>query len=117
MKHFVLAVLFLAAAFVFTPQRVLGFERIGVVVDTLEGGQYTYVEIETPEGRYWAATPKIKVSTGDRVDVAPGSEMKNFFSPTLNRNFKVIVFTPSVKVIEKGGNGTEPSLPGDPEIF
>ncbi len=117
MKHFLSIGFFLVAAFVLPPQLVLGFERIGVVVDTLEGGQYTYVEVETPGGRYWAATPKIKVSTGDRVDVTPGSEMKDFFSPTLKRSFKIIVFTPSVKVIGKGENGSIPSVPGAPEIF
>ncbi|HEY5649681.1 MAG TPA: hypothetical protein VLB09_03365 [Nitrospiria bacterium] len=96
---------------------VLGFERVGVVVDTMESGQYTYVEVETPGGRYWAATPKINVSAGDRVDVTPGSEMKNFFSPTLNRTFEVIIFTPSVKVVGKGGDETKGSPAPPQEVF
>ena len=58
----------------------LSFERTGVVVDTMTAGLYTYLEVDTASGRYWAAAPKMKLAVGDQVDVAPGSEMKDFFS-------------------------------------
>lgn len=80
----------------------LSFERTGVVVDTMTAGLYTYLEVDAASGRYWAAAPKMKLAVGDQVDVAPGSEMKGFFSPSLNRTFESIIFTSSVKVIGKG---------------
>lgn len=92
------------AGLVFAPLS-RGFERSGIVVDTMNSGQYTYLEVETPNGKYWAAAPKIKLSVGDRVDVSPGSEMKNFFSPSLNRTFESIVFSSGVKVIGNSESG------------
>lgn len=78
------------------------FERTGAVVTTMNSGLYTYLEVETKSGRYWTAAPKMDLTVGDQVDVSPGSEMKDFFSPTLNRKFDSIIFTSAVKVIGKG---------------
>jgi hypothetical protein len=88
------------------------FERNGVVVATMNAGIYTYLEVETGGGRYWAAAPKLNLAVGDQVDVAPGSEMKDFFSPTLNRQFDTIVFTGSVKVIGRGAPSAKSPSPG-----
>jgi len=88
------------------------FERNGIVVTTMNAGIYTYLEVETDGGRYWAAAPKLNLAVGDQVDVAPGSEMKDFFSPTLNRKFDTIVFTSSVKVIGKGTLSAKSRSPG-----
>ena len=79
----------------------LAVERTGVVVDTMTKGIYTYIEVKTASGQYWAAVPKMKVKVGDQVDVAPGSEMKDFYSPSLDREFPSIIFASSAKVIGK----------------
>jgi len=79
----------------------IAIERTGVVVTTMNAGSYTYLEVETKSGRYWAAAPQLELAVGDQVDVAPGSEMKDFFSPTLKRTFDSIIFTSSVKVLAK----------------
>jgi len=91
------------------------FERTGAVVTTMNSGLYTYLEVETKNGRYWAAAPKMELAVGDRVDVAPGSEMKDFFSPSLNRTFPSIIFTSSVKVIGKGSPPAQSSPSKPPE--
>jgi hypothetical protein len=91
------------------------FERTGAVVTTMNSGLYTYLEVETKSGKYWAAAPKLPLAVGDRVDVAPGSEMKDFFSPTLNRKFDSIIFTSSVKVIGKGAPPAKSSPAASPE--
>lgn len=85
------------------------FERTGAVVTTMTSGLYTYLEVDTKNGRYWAAAPKMDLAVGDQVDVAPGSEMKDFFSLSLNRKFETIIFTSSVKVIGKGAPSAESS--------
>ncbi|HEY4485170.1 MAG TPA: DNA-binding protein [Nitrospiria bacterium] len=92
------------------PASEAAFERTGKVLTTMTAGLYTYLEVETKSGRYWAAAPKMALSVGDSVDVAPGSEMKDFFSPSLNRKFDTITFTTSVKVI-----GSAKSVPIAPE--
>jgi len=91
------------------------FERTGAVVTTMNSGLYTYLEVETQSGRYWAAAPKLVLAVGDRVDVAPGSEMKDFYSPTLKRKFDSIIFTSSVKVIGKGAAPSKSSPSKAPE--
>ena len=79
----------------------LAVERTGVVVDTMTKGIYTYIEVKTASGQYWAAVPKMKVKKGDKVDVAPGSEMRDFYSPSLDKTFSTIIFASSAKVISK----------------
>ncbi|MBI3812137.1 MAG: hypothetical protein HY283_08030 [Nitrospirae bacterium] len=91
------------------------FERTGAVVTTMNSGLYTYLEVEAKSGRYWAAAPKMVLAVGDQVDVAPGSEMKDFFSPTLNRKFETIIFTSSVKVIGKSAPLAKSSPSKSPE--
>jgi hypothetical protein len=91
------------------------FERTGAVVTTMTSGIYTYLEVETKGGRYWAAVPKMVLAVGDQVDVAPGSEMKDFFSPSLNRTFPSITFTSSVKIIGKGAPPAKSSPSKPPE--
>ncbi len=90
------------------------FERTGVVLSTLRGGGYTYLEVQTSRGRYWAAVPEMNLSAGDRVDVAPGNEMRNFSSSSLKRSFESIIFTSSVKVIGKTGSPDKEKTPSAP---
>jgi hypothetical protein len=109
---------FLAALFavsMFGPGAAVAVERTGAVVTTMDSGLYTYLEIETKSGRYWAAAPKMVLAVGDQVDVAPGSEMKDFFSQSLNRTFPMIIFTSSVKVIGKGAPPARSSPSKPPE--
>lgn len=109
MRKFMIAVAVYFIVASFGTGTAATFERNGVVVTTMNSGLYTYLEVETGGGRYWAAAPKTDLVVGDRVDVAPGSEMKDFFSPTLNRKFDSIIFTSSVKVIAKGQSTSKPS--------
>ncbi|MBI3609454.1 MAG: DNA-binding protein [Nitrospirae bacterium] len=104
-KRFVLFAAVIAGCWIMSGP-VSAFERTGVVATTMTKGIYTYLEVETPSGRYWAAAPKMDLAVGDRVDVAPGSEMRDFFAPSLNRKFDSIIFTSSVKVI---GHGAPPA--------
>ncbi|HUK56010.1 MAG TPA: DNA-binding protein [Nitrospiria bacterium] len=104
----------LCAVLIIGTETAGALERTGVVVTTMNAGSYTYLEVETKSGRYWAATPQMDLAVGNQVDVAPGSEMKDFYSPTLKRTFDSIIFTPSVKVIgndpspDKGGRSKPP---------
>jgi len=65
----------------------------GKVVETINSGGYTYVNIEKDGKSTWVAAPEMKVSVGDNLSFPPGMPMTNFKSKTLNRTFETIIFT------------------------
>jgi len=64
----------------------------GVVKETLDASDYTYMRLETSGGEIWAAVTKTSVKKGDRVTVVNAMSMDGFESKTLNRKFEHIVF-------------------------
>jgi hypothetical protein len=64
----------------------------GKVLETTEVANYTYLHLDTANGKIWAAVPKTTVAVGDQVTVERPMEMKNFHSPTLNKDFDSIFF-------------------------
>jgi hypothetical protein len=64
----------------------------GTVVETMASGGYTYLSIENSGVRRWAAIPQSDVRVGQQVELAPGMEMRNFTSKTLDRTFPSILF-------------------------
>jgi len=79
----------------------------GSVVETMDAGGYTYVQVETGTGRIWAAAPERPVKIGDAVSVSTAMPMPDFHSDTLDRTFDVVYFTNSF-----AENATPASLPG-----
>ncbi|NTV13260.1 MAG: hypothetical protein HGA96_04930 [Desulfobulbaceae bacterium] len=71
----------------------------GKVVESMDSGGYTYVQIENGGVKTWVAVPKSKIDVGQEVSFSQGSVMHNFESKTLKRKFDSIVF--SGGVIEK----------------
>lgn len=65
----------------------------GKVVETFDGGGYTYICLEKGGKKTWAAIPATKVALGDQIELQPGMTMPNFTSKTLNRTFDTIVFS------------------------
>lgn len=114
MKAILILFAALCAATMVGPETAVAFDRTGVVVTTMNAGSYTYLEVQTNANRYWAAVPQMELTVGDQVDVAPGSEMKSFFSPTLNRTFDSIIFTSSVKVLGKEASADKSSTSKPP---
>ena len=81
-----------AAAVSQAPQRALT-SVAGVVEETLDASDYTYMRLTTDGGgETWAAITKAKVQKGDRVSVVNAMSMDGFESKTLNRKFDRIVF-------------------------
>jgi hypothetical protein len=65
----------------------------GKVVETMNSGGYTYVNLENGGKRTWVALPDSKVKVGEQITCQPGMPMQNFKSKTLNRTFDVIIFS------------------------
>ena len=82
----------------------------GKVVQTMDSGGYTYVQIENNGKKTWVAVPKTKVVKGQDISFAPGAEMENFESKTLNRKFDSIIF--SGGVLGQGQKDIEKKSPG-----
>lgn len=76
----------------------------GKVVETMDAGGYTYVNLERGGKKVWVALPVTKVQVGDELAALPGMRMDKFTSKSLNRTFDVIYFSSGV-----AGNGAAPA--------
>lgn len=65
----------------------------GKVVETMDGGGYTYVCLEKDGKKTWVAVPAMKVTVGDSLRLYPGTVMPGFTSSALNRTFSEIIFS------------------------
>ena len=65
----------------------------GKVVESMDSGGYTYVNIEKDGKKTWVAVTQMKVMVGQNISFQPGMVMRNFTSKTLNRTFETIVFS------------------------
>ena len=87
----------------------------GTVVETMNSGGYTYVQVDTGVEKVWAAAPTCPIKTGEKVTVPLTMPMENFSSKTLNRTFDVIYFAQTIKSARSGAAAAQ--LPaGHPEI-
>lgn len=89
----------------------LGGGVSGKVVETMNSGGYTYVQVDAgAKGKVWAAGPNTPVKVGDTVGFAGGQLMQGFVSNTLNRTFDKIYFVGRFEV--GGGSGGAPASAG-----
>lgn len=68
----------------------------GTVLETMDGGGYTYLLLKNGGEKTWVAAPLMKVSVGQQMTLVSGFEMKNFSSKGLNRKFDRIIFSAGV---------------------
>ena len=65
-----------------------------VVKEALDGGNYTYLNVEENGQNYWMAVASIPVIVGDTYYYDGGMVMKDFESKQLNKTFDEIVVNP-----------------------
>ncbi len=70
----------------------------GSVLETMEAGGYTYLQVKTDKGDVWMAGPATKLAKGDKVTASGAMMMHNFHSKTLNRTFPEILFVGGLEV-------------------
>ena len=66
--------------------------RSGIVVDKLDAGSYSYLQLKENDKLYWVAVPKLKIENGESIYFSQYMEMKDFKSETLNRTFESVLF-------------------------
>jgi hypothetical protein len=76
----------------------------GVVGETMDAANYTYVRLDTGKEQVWIAATQFPVKVGERLNVVPEMPMQNFHSKSLNRDFPLIYFVSNV-----GRDGQVPS--------
>ena len=73
----------------------------GKVLQTMDSGGYTYVEVEENGQKLWVAVMQTKVTVGETVEFPDSPPMINFQSKTLKRTFDKIIFAPGLRVAGK----------------
>ncbi|MBJ6799489.1 DNA-binding protein [Geomonas propionica] len=88
----------------------------GKVVETMEGGGYTYANLEVAGGtKTWVAYPVLETRVGDTLSFQGCMPMTKFQSKTLNRTFETILFcnAPEVKGAAKPAKEAKKAAPGE----
>ncbi len=81
----------------------------GKVVETLDGGNYSYFLMEKDGKKAWVAVPTYKAKVGDEITFRPGTQMGEFRSTLLKRTFEDIVFSAG-PVLPEGATGSDDFL-------
>lgn len=68
----------------------------GKVLETMNAGGYTYVNVDLGGTPVWAAGPEVEVNVGDTVSLPQGMAMRGYHSKTLDRTFDVVYFVGSI---------------------
>ncbi|MFC2094419.1 nucleotide-binding protein [Bacteroidota bacterium] len=66
--------------------------RSGEVIDKIDAGSYSYLQLKENDQVYWAAVPTMKIENGEQIFFSEYMEMKNFKSETLDRTFESVLF-------------------------
>ena len=74
----------------------------GEVIDKLDTGNYSYLQINENGNTYWIAVPTMDVKKGEKVFFSQYMEMKDFKSETLNKTFKSVLFVSDAKKSQTG---------------
>ncbi len=86
----------------------------GKVLQTINSGGYTYVELRKKSGeKVWLAVPATEIAIGSQQTFNPGMVMHGFESKTLKRVFDEIIFTdPAVAAKGKDKKDLSGKSPG-----
>ncbi|BAJ01339.1 hypothetical protein [Shewanella violacea] len=64
----------------------------GTVLQTMNGGGYTYIQIQESDKTIWAAGPQVDIKKGDKVVVQEQMWMNDFTCKTLDHTFEELLF-------------------------
>lgn len=81
----------------------------GVVMETMDGGGYTYAQVELEGKEMWVAGPVTPLKVGDTVTLVDTMFMGSFPSKALDRTFDELVFVMSFRGDEGARTQPQPS--------
>lgn len=71
----------------------------GRVEESIPAGNYTYLRVVKDGKETWLAITRRDIPVGTEIGYRNGNEMRNFHSPSLNRDFEQILFLGGVTVM------------------
>lgn len=71
---------------------VESISRSGIVVDKVDAGSYSYLQLKENNNLYWVAVPAMNIENGESIHFSQYMEMIDFKSETLNRSFESVLF-------------------------
>ncbi len=71
---------------------VESISRSGIVVDKVDAGSYSYLQLKENNNLYWVAVPAMNIKNGESIHFSQYMEMIDFKSETLNRSFESVLF-------------------------
>jgi len=88
----------------------------GKVLETMNSGGYTYVQVDGKDGKVWVAFPetKEKITVGKTMKFKPGMTMTNFESKSMKRTFDSIVFSEGIEDGKTAQAKTPPAAAAGP---
>ena len=85
-----------------TKNEMTTYVHQGEVINKLDTGNYSYLQIKENDNTYWIAVPTMDVKKGEMVFFSQYMEMEDFKSGTLNRTFKSVLFVSDAKKSQTG---------------
>ncbi len=83
------------------PQEIpAGAGHKGKVLQTMDSGGYTYLEVEENGQKLWVAVMQTPVKVGEVVEFPDSPPMINFQSKTLKKTFDKIIFAAGVRIVK-----------------
>jgi hypothetical protein len=81
------------------PQEIpAGAGHKGKVLETMDSGGYTYIQVDENGQKLWLAVMQTKVNKGDMIEFPDSPPMVNFQSKTLKRTFDKIIFASGIRI-------------------
>lgn len=86
----------------------------GKVLETMDAGGYTYINLDQNGDKVWVAVPTAPVKVGQEIKVQDGAQMRSFSSKSLNRTFESIIFSGGVISDDAPAAANDPHGSGAP---
>lgn len=74
----------------------LNTKHVANVLETINGGGYTYAKVDEEGNIYWIAGPQTNISTGMTISFLEQMVMSDFTSKSLNKHFDQLVFVSAI---------------------
>jgi hypothetical protein len=87
----------------------------GTVIETFDSGGYTYLHLDNGQEKIWVAIGQTPVEKGQEISLANGPVMRDFHSPSLDRTFAEIIFSPGMLGATANPHGSMTAAGGSTE--
>lgn len=84
----------------------LNTQHIAKVLETMNGGGYTYAKVDESGTIYWIAGPQTNITVGSKISFLEQMVMTDFTSKALNKTFDQILFVSAIVPTDKSAQST-----------